>query len=184
MKDKPTKELKVKIKAKGDPKGVEKDHVSKIAVITDEAQNKSEIVKVDRVRILALMTTELGNVFQANFIMGGMDSAGVFHANPEHRPALFAVNQSQEIDWWNEHIAGRWDYDFEEVLRWIYDAGGVEVAGRDLWGLPDIQSYYEGEPPPEEPPPPPPPAEHQPGVIPPSTPFPPPPVVEHHDDDG
>ena len=137
----------MKIKAKADPKGVEKDHVSKIAVITSEVQNKSEIVKVERVRILALMTTELDQVFQANFIMGGLDSEGVFHPNPAHRPALFSVNQQQEPEWWETHIAGRWDFDFEEVLRWIHDAGAVERAGRDLWGIPDIQSYYDGEEP-------------------------------------
>ena len=174
MKDKPTKELKVKIKAKADARGVEKDHVSKIAVIKDEAQNKSEIIKVDRVRILALMIMELDKVFQVNFILGGIDSDEIFHANPAHRPALFSVNQSQEAEWWDQHIAGRWDYDFEEVLRWVHEAGGVEVAGRDLWGLPDIQSYYVGEPEPLPPPPPLPAAEHEPGVIPPSQPFPPP----------
>jgi hypothetical protein len=157
------KELMVKIAAYDS--NPEKDHVSKIAVITDEVLETSEIVKVDRVRIMAMMTNEVSNVFQVNFILGGVDTAGKFYSNPVYRPALFSVSKQSDADWWNANIAGRWLYDFEEILRWVHEAGAVVQAGRDVWNEPYIQSYYEGEPPP----PPPPkaiPSEFLPGVIP------------------
>jgi hypothetical protein len=163
------KELKVKnVKKDATGRPIEaKDYVTKIAVIIDEEEETSEVIKVDRVRIVAMVVSSIDRVFQANFVIGGLSSSGVFHWSPAQFPALFAVNHSQDPDWWDENIEGRTTYDFEEVLRWIHNAGAVNLAGDNIWSLPDLESYYEGEVSqlPVSPPIPGP-AEFEPGVIP------------------
>jgi hypothetical protein len=144
----------------------QQDYATKIAVITDEEANQSEIIKIDRVRIVGMMVNLVENVFQANFVLGGLDSMGTFHWSPRQLPALFAVNASQERAWWAANILDRTVYDFDEVLRWIHDAGAVNIAGDNIWLMPDLESYYEGEPV-QLPAAIPGPAEFEPGVIPP-----------------
>jgi hypothetical protein len=148
----------------------QQDYATKIAVIIDEEAGLSEIIKVDRVRIVGMMTNLVENVFQANFIIGGLDSTQTFHWSPRQFPALFAVNASQERAWWAANIIDRTIYDFEEVLRWIHEAGAVNRAGDDIWSMPDLESYYVGIPTLYSPPVIPGPAEFEPGVIPPPSP--------------
>jgi hypothetical protein len=161
--------LKVKqVKKDQDGNVIEaKDHATKIAVITDEEKTKSEIIKVDEVQIVGMLVNYIDKVFQANFMLGGVDSLAVFHPSPGQFPALLAINYSQDPDWWDANIKGRTIFDFEEVLRWIHNSGAVNVAGDNIWSMPDLESYYEGEvsvlpAPPQIPGP----AEFQPGVIP------------------
>ena len=139
-------ELKVMTLANPVTKVVMQPYVSKIAVVTDMETETSEVVKVDVIRIMAMLVDFMEKTFQANFIMGGIDTAGIFHPNPAYKPALFSTGKYQFPEWWDANIEGRTVYDFEEVLRWIHDSGAVEQAGKNIWNLPDIQSYYEGEP--------------------------------------
>jgi hypothetical protein len=170
------KKLKVKQVKKDQDGNVieEQDHATKIAVITDEEKTRSEIIKVDEIQIVGILVNYIDKVFQVNFMLGGVATTGEFHWSPGQHPALLAINHSQDPDWWNANIVGRTIFDFDEVLRWIHDAGAVNLAGDNIWAMPDLESYYEGEPPPPPPPPIPPPAEFEPGVIPPPPIIPPP----------
>jgi hypothetical protein len=167
-------ELRVRI-VKRDPKGKiidEKDHVTKIAVIMDLDEEISEIIKVDRVRIVAMLITETEEVFQTNFVLGGVDSTGFFHPSPGHGAAMFSVNRNQSEEFWKENLEGRTVFDFADILRWVHDDRAVSRAGRDIWKIEGLESFYEGEPEPEHPIelPPPPASETIPGVVP-SLPF-------------
>jgi hypothetical protein len=144
----------------------QQDYATKLAVIVDEEANLSEIIKIDRVRIVGMLVNLVENVFQANFMIGGLDSTQAFHWSPRQLPALLAVNQSQDRGWWATHIEDRTIYDFTEVLRWIHEAGAVNVAGDNIWSMPDLESYYVGVPTLYSAPVIPGPAEFEPGVIP------------------
>jgi hypothetical protein len=144
----------------------QQDYATKLAVIIDEEAGLSEIIKIDRVRIVGMLVNLLENVFQANFMIGGLDSTQTFHWSPRQYPALFAVNASQERTWWAANIVDRTIYDFSEVLQWIHEAGAVNRAGDDIWSMPDLESYYVGIPV-QLPAAIPGPAEFEPGVIPP-----------------
>src|SRR5262245_35472276 len=142
-------------------------YATKIAVVIDEQAETSEVIKVDRVRIVGMLVNLIDNVFQANFVIGGLDSTQAFHWSPRQLPALFAVNASQDRSWWAANIVDRTIYDFDEVLHWIHDAGAVNIAGDNIWLMPDLESYYEGVPThPIVIPSMPGPAEFEPGVIP------------------
>jgi hypothetical protein len=138
----------------------------KIAVIIDETTEASEVIKVDRVRISAMFMDEIRKIFQTNFVIGGLDSLGAFHINPAKQPALLAISQAQNPDWWTENMTGRTVFDYNEILRWIHESGAVNRAGVDIWAITNLFSYYHGEPLPAPTPGPPPPSEHVPGVIP------------------
>ena len=107
-------------------------------------ERKMEIVETTHVAITGFGVNFITCMLRVEFRLGGYDSAGTFHPNPDYGDTgLLAVNRIRNIAWWDAQIAWKQTWSLENMLAWLIAQNAVALAGTRSWGFAKLQGEIE-----------------------------------------
>ena len=115
--------------------------IGKFAVVTDEQTDSTEVIRINVVDIEGILWSREKGILHLELSLGGLDKAGKYHRHLKHQSALVSWGRDRNPDLWAKY--GLEDIDtvkLDDIKQWMHDEDCVIRAGRDIWGLPGLES--------------------------------------------
>jgi hypothetical protein len=117
--------------------------VDQFSIITDKKARTAEVLDIEAIAIDALAYSKSLGFLQIQFVMGGVDKNGKFHAAPQYKPALFSINRASSPLWQAYELEDIKSFDFALIEKWLHENNAVTTAGANIWGTQGIESVEE-----------------------------------------
>jgi hypothetical protein len=133
--------------------------VGKFAIVTNEDAETTEVIRTRFIEIEALLWKKKEGILQLELALGGTSAAGVFYRNPKYDLALVSWRRDANPQLWATRGLDDIDPVTTDMMKgWLHQEDAVYRAGRDIWGIENLESQWQGaylrQPQPPDPPPP------------------------------